>query len=144
MEFPSRPKRRVTTSLVKLMRKHPAVGWVRGNLVPDVSAAQTINRLRDENDDLRKRVEKLNASGPPDSASLAQGEDSFVLEYTYDLYLEEAQNFLRDETGSCSASWDEIFIAVAAHSVVGADEKTIKGDLNQLCTSRMNNRDEVA
>src|SRR5687768_5724299 len=31
-----------TTSLVKLMKSHPAEGWVRGGAVPDESAAQQI------------------------------------------------------------------------------------------------------
>src|SRR5713226_1242078 len=36
----------VSRSLVKLIKTHPAVGWVRADLVPDVTAAEEILRLR--------------------------------------------------------------------------------------------------
>jgi hypothetical protein len=56
---------------------------VRGDRVPDESSAQTIVRLQDEIDGLKKQLETYQKEGPPDTNWMAQREDQFELHYRW-------------------------------------------------------------
>ncbi len=64
------------------MNDHPAVGWVRGDNVPDETAALTINSLRSEIDGLRGQLDRLSKEPPKGTESLAQGQDTFIINFT--------------------------------------------------------------
>jgi Domain of unknown function (DUF4062) len=72
----------VSRSLIKLVKNHPAVGWVRADLLPDQGTAEEILRLR-------KRIEELESSlssSPAGTEHLSQGEDTIELHYEFGVY----------------------------------------------------------
>jgi hypothetical protein len=110
-DSPSDLRANVTTSLVHEMNRHAAVGWVRGDLVPDESAAQTINRLRNENDELKVKLETMSKEGPPGTDQFAQGNDSFILHYWCRFAGQPSE--LERARGALYCTWNEIFTALA-------------------------------
>lgn len=111
---------KVTTSLVKLMKHHPAVGWVRGNLIPDESAAQTINRLRTELDQLKAQ------KNPVELETFAQGEDEFEVHYALSNQDRNAASSGNPYQRRLRVTWNEIFFAIAPRLMSG----TVRGQVN--------------
>ncbi len=87
----------VSKSLIRLIRDKPAVGWVRGDMVPDESAAKEILRLRQELESKEREVERITTSPPPGTESLAQGDDELDIKYSYTLTYVRPQAGSRDE-----------------------------------------------
>ncbi|MBA2352160.1 MAG: DUF4062 domain-containing protein, partial [Burkholderiales bacterium] len=64
----------VSRSLVKLIKRSPGIGWVRGNLVPDESATEEILNLRRRAEELQAELQATRTTGPAGTSDLAQGE----------------------------------------------------------------------
>jgi hypothetical protein len=102
----------VTTSLVNQMKTHPAVGWVRGDQIPDENALETINRLYRECEALKKELDRLKQAQPA-VAGLAEGGVPFDVAYT--LVRPGAPEDERDHP----FTWDELFMALAPTLLIG-------------------------
>jgi hypothetical protein len=98
----------VSRSFIQAKERYPAVGWVRGDLVPDESAAQQINRLRTEADSLRGRLAELNKKGPPGTEDFAQGEDEVAVYYEFQFAREN-----NPQDSFVQTTWDEVFAAAS-------------------------------
>lgn len=64
----------VALSLTKTIKMHPAIGWVRANLVPSEDTTQEILKLRNEITELETKIEQLK-SKPEGLENLSQGND---------------------------------------------------------------------
>jgi hypothetical protein len=107
----------VSRSLIMLQRKHPGIGWVRGDLVPEQDVSSEILTLKKEIEQLQHELEEARTQAPPGTELLAQGEDSFEIHYTcssqrvaqnYDLdflFKEKPLSWSR----SVTSSWNDIF-----------------------------------
>lgn len=72
----------VSRSIVKLMKSHPAIGWIRANESIPGPAAQEMLRLREKIDSLESELQ-ANATRPPrGSESLAKPEEFIELHFT--------------------------------------------------------------
>jgi hypothetical protein len=101
---------KVSRSLIHLIKTNPAVGWVRGDAVPDEGTARTINRLRDENEALRAQVEVIRKEPPRGADSLAQGKEMLAISYAYKQTYDQGQTVTRPST---TMTWDEVFTIIA-------------------------------
>jgi len=72
----------VSRSLVKLIKSHPAIGWVRGDAVLDEDTSREILRLRTRAEDLERELQSARTTAPPGSEHLARAEDQFELNYS--------------------------------------------------------------
>lgn len=125
-------KSKVILGLTSSTRKYPALGWVRSNELPTETAAELV--------DLRKKVLDLeralqdSQSGPPKGAGdLAQGDDRFTLEVTFDA--RPAGGDYKDDVkmaSSISASWNAIFAAVAPAMIDEAVESSLEADFKKF------------
>ena len=73
----------VSRGLTNLQRRHPAVGWVRGDLVPSKGASEEILSLRKKIDQLQEQLQATRVSPPPGTDILAQGQDVIRIRFSY-------------------------------------------------------------
>ena len=68
----------VSRSLIKLIKRHPGVGWVRANEFPS-EATDEILRLRRRVEELEARIAQISTTPPPHTEHMAQGDDNFTI-----------------------------------------------------------------
>ena len=122
----------VSRSLVKLIKSNPGIGWVRGDLVPDVSATEEILGLRRRIEELQQEILAVSIHGPEGTSALAQGEDTFEINYTFvaspTSYAFDGHHY----ESRVNAEWDEIFSAVSPLMINEATENDLTKVLNNL------------
>ena len=135
----------VSRGLVQLQRRHPAVGWVRGDLVPDQAAAQEILSLRKENDLLREQLQSVRMTPPLESDGLVQGEEVIHVGFTYvtrpegnhsdflaSSILSDIYNPSKTMHAAIDVSWNEIFYHVSPNMINETPDPDFHGSLNDL------------
>jgi Domain of unknown function (DUF4062) len=119
----------VSRSLIMLQRKHPGIGWVRGDLVPSQEASLEILELRKQIETLETKLEKASTQAPPGTEKLSQGEQVFVINYKcssskdYESY---------SWTQSIEATWDDIFYWVSPLMIHEASDLKLRQSLDNL------------
>lgn len=122
----------VSRSLVKLIKTHPGVGWVRGDLVPDASAAEEMLRLRKHIEQLEGRLAAASVQAPEGTASLAQGDDEYDVSYRFEAYPPGKSYESKGLTHSVRLSWNDIFATVSPLMIDEAPESALRAPLNDL------------
>jgi hypothetical protein len=121
----------VSRSLVKLIKTHPGIGWVRGDLVPDVSAAEDMLRLRKRVEELEGQLARTRQTAPEGTANLVQGDDVFRMEC----------NFSATESGpyrhasyraTVGLSWNDIFASVSPKLIDELTESGLRRAVNDM------------
>lgn len=108
---------KVSRSLVNLIKSNPAIGWVRGDLVPDATATEEILGLRKRVEELDANLRAVRLEAPEGTASLAQGDDHFELRFTFTGSPTEYSNNGRKYTHSLVTDWNAIFGAVSPYMI---------------------------
>ena len=106
----------VSRSLVALRKRHPAVGWIRGDQLPETTTAEIL--------ELRKKIEKLEGAldaartqAPAGSEKLAQGSDRFEVKC--------ASRWKNGVRYADILSWDEILYLTLPVMMAEASEPTV-------------------
>lgn len=115
-------------SLVQLMRREPAVGWVRANELATHEATTELLQLRKRVDELQNQLLKARVSAPSGADALAKGSDTLTIDFTYRATNGLGKAFTRGS--SFSASWNAIFSQIAPMMIHEATEEAIKGALD--------------
>jgi len=114
----------VTTSLVTLMKRHPATGWIRANAVASESAKEIL-RLRDEVDALKTELSKHIV--PAGIEDLAQGEEGLNIQYL--LY---GPGVTAKVPMHMMLSWNSIFNVLSVQLLFGASVTHIESSVGML------------
>lgn len=122
----------VSRSLVKLIKAHPGVGWVRGNLVPDKSSAEEILSLKTRIEVLQKELREVRTKAPEGTGGLAQGSDTFRLHYTFVASLDRWKHNGQSYRSAIDLPWDMIFAGVAPIMIHEAPESQLKHAIDQI------------
>lgn len=126
----------VSRSFIKLQKSHPAVGWVRGNLVPEKDSSIEILELTREIEKLKQQIEDTKTKAPKGSENLAQGYDEIVLNYTC-----ESENGTKGEYGfpitfkwnaQVDTTWNDVFAQIAPLLISEINETQIKNTLKRF------------
>ena len=123
----------VSRSLVQLMKTTPATGWVRGDLVPDESAANEILRLRKKVEELEQGLEATRFEAPEEARLLAQGSDTFIIHFSFsaspsgDFVFEQ-----KTHTHETEVTWDKIFAAIAPLMIDEVSDQNFREALSTL------------
>jgi hypothetical protein len=135
-DSPSDLGSQVSRSLVKLVKTHPAIGWVRGDQVPSEGATSEILSLRRTIEELEKKLSSVANEAPEGAGLLAQGHDEVSLGYTFvaseDRWVHNGSSYSADAV----LSWDDIFSSLAPLMIDEADESTMATALNALVRSK--------
>lgn len=116
----------VSRSLIMLQKKHPGIGWVRGDLVPTQEASVEILELRKKIETLKQNLEEARTQAPPGTEKLAQGEEEFEINYKCSSY-KDRRDYLWNEV--FIATWDEIFYEISPLMIHEANEMLLKNSL---------------
>ncbi len=121
----------VSSSLVRLIKSHPATGWVKADSLPSRKATQEIRELRRQVAELKGELKTVRTTAPKETAPLAQGEDQFEIEYTFGAYDNDIYHQAR-YSASYSVSWSQIFLRTAPLMIGWASDSTLEEELNQM------------
>ncbi len=127
----------VSRSLISLQKKHPGIGWVRGNAQISKDAQIEILKLKQELDSYKKN-NQLNENNKKDNILYAQGEDIFELNFDFEStdVEEEKHNW----NHNVDVTWDEIFYWILPLMVNTASDTTIKSTLSDLLFEKCENK----
>lgn len=129
-ETPSDLGSQVSRSLIQLIKSKPAIGWVRGDLVPAESSAEEILKLRRRIDELEKEIQSKNTSEPKGIETLAKGDDTIEITYEFQGTL-SSWNTAQYTIGS-EISWDNLFAVVSPIMINEASDHEFKLALNGM------------
>lgn len=123
----------VSRSLIMLQRKHPGIGWVRGNLVPKQEASLEILELRKQIEALEATLDEARTQAPPGTEKLSKGNDDFLISY-------KCQSYKTGEGGftwspALNLTWDEIFYQISPLMIHEADDIQLRNSLNDMIKS---------
>lgn len=76
----------VVLSLTSLIKTYPRVGWVKADIVSSAEADREILALRKENEELLRKIDKIQINPPVGSDLLQQGEDIFCIHLVSNYY----------------------------------------------------------
>jgi hypothetical protein len=135
-DSPSELGSQVSRSLVKLIKAHPAIGWVRGDQVPSEGATTEILSLRRTIEELEKKLSAVANEAPEGAGLLAQGQDEISLGYTFTASEDRWAHNGTTYDADAVVSWDDIFSSLAPLMIDEADESTMTAALNALVRSK--------
>jgi hypothetical protein len=117
--------------LINLKRTNPAVGWVRGDELPNEDASAEILRLRRRIEELESALESSQTEAPKGTEDLAQGNDALTIHYTY-----RGQDLVDFESygyhDALHTNWNEVFAAIAPLMIGEARDNELKAALNEF------------
>lgn len=122
----------VSRSVVKLIKSHPGVGWVRGNLVLVQAAAEEILALRRKVEEAEATLQATRTTGPAGSSELAQGDDLFELRYTFIATSTGYRHDGKKCQETVALTWNDIFSYVSPLLIDELYESEISDQVSNL------------
>jgi hypothetical protein len=124
---------KVSRSLVKLIKECPAVGWVRGDMVPAAGMTEELLRLREKVEGLQTELKNARTHAPEGTADLAQGEDTVVLRFGFEAYsYGPGEKF----GGRQTITWSDIFSRLSPLLLNEVDDGALSKELGVLVAGR--------
>ena len=115
----------VGRSLIRLRKRHPSVGWIRGDQVPEREATEILG-LRKQIEHLEKKLSEVRTEAPPGTEQLAQGDDTFEIPLRAAINFSSLVNHDIDDYWEspyiATLRWNDIFYTVLPLMIIEADE----------------------
>jgi Domain of unknown function (DUF4062) len=121
----------VSRSLIKLIKTNPAIGWVKGDLVPDESTTEEILKLKRRIEELERDLSEARTQAPLGTEMFAQGDDPVAINYYFSAYKTNYTD-TKKYSSTFRSNWDEIFARVSPLMIDEATEDAIRSELNDL------------
>lgn len=124
----------VSRSLINLQRRHPGVGWIRGDVTTDKEASAQIVRLTAQLDKLRTELDTAMTTAPPGTEKLSQGDD-------YETFSYEAKTrcngryFTWDLNTEVEVTWNKIFYELSPLMIHEASDRQLKHAFHNFLTT---------
>lgn len=126
-------------SMIKLIKKHPAIGWVRANNLTSAESNIEIIELRKKVQELEEKLYKQKNFAPQGADSLEQGEDKIELKYHY---VQNAwQSMVDSEDGSIEFTWDEVFSILSPLMVDEAPEDALRNEIVKIIREQIKEKE---
>jgi len=119
----------VSRSLINLQKKHPGIGWVRGDLVSSKEAEIEILNLKQEIAKLRN-AQKTTHVAPAGSSKYSQGEDLVSIEYDFISTDQEGKEHYWSH--STEVSWNELFYWILPQMLDPSKDSALKDVLSDF------------
>ena len=126
-------------SIIKLIKKHPAIGWIRANNLTSAESSKEILELRKQVDDLKNQLYKQKNFAPTGSEGLEQGTDVFELKYHYTE--KSYQSMLNAEDGGIKFTWDEFFTTLSPLMVDEASEPRLRNEIVKVIREQIKEKE---
>lgn len=105
-------KSNVILGLTSIIKRLPAVGWIRADKVPSKATLEDVLALKNRVSELEQEAEKNKIEPPSGSEEFEQGDDEYQLNYSFSKRISHNYDFKYFE-GTIGISWNHIFAAVA-------------------------------
>ncbi len=123
----------VSRSLIQLIKKTPAVGWVRADELPTKDATIELLKLRQHVEDLHSELVRVRTTAPKGSEDLAQGEELHILNYCFNSQdLETGEGEVDEYNAHFKATWNKFFGAVAPMMINEAADGDLKSAMDNF------------
>lgn len=128
----------VSRSMIRLIKDFPAEGWVKAKYaIDDESRTFEINKLRHENEELKKQLEKISTSAPKGTEHLSQGKQRVKLSFKFTGNINSYRS-LEDCTDQIFLSWNQIISCIAPSMIEECSESYMKFNLSNLIQRNYN------
>jgi hypothetical protein len=124
----------VSRSLVQQIKTRPGVGWIRANDAAEALAAPEILRLRRQVEELKAQLEQARNVAPAGAERLAQGEQEYVISYSFHSY--DTENDSCDWNFTIALSWTRIFSDLGPIMIDEASEGQLRTAANHMLELR--------
>ena len=111
----------VVLSLNSLIHTKPRTGWVKGDMTVSSEASAEILKLRNEIDDLNKKLQEVEIRQPVGTEDLSQGDDEIILSFFTNLGDSEEERI----------SWNDLLSLLGPHMLVESSEEDLKNALDE-------------
>ncbi|MNR01372.1 hypothetical protein D3C85_1171750 [compost metagenome] len=108
-------------------------GWIRADKAAAAIAATEVLRLRKTIEELQAKLEESQLSAPKGSEELAQGDEAFPIDFTFDA--SDAKREMWTFSRQMEWSWNEIFEELGPLMLDEAADERLRSGLNQLVRS---------
>ena len=127
---------KVSRSLIKLIKQHPAIGWVRADQLPSEDMNEELLRLRKRVEDLEGQLAEAQTEAPRGTENFAQGDDEFQVLFHFTKYTGQFSLDSEDHRAKHTLTWNDVFYAVSPIMMNEATEQSIRSDLGEFIESR--------
>ena len=110
----------VVLSLTSMIKTSPRTGWIKGDVMTSEKSNSEIIRLKDENEELRAKIKKMEESAPMGIEDLSQGDDTYSVHFDY--IKVRGGNEKEYEDGSQDFSWNQMFSFLSPHLIIECEE----------------------
>lgn len=114
----------VVLSLTAMIKSNPRIGWIKGDVMTSEKSNSEIIRLKDENEELRAKIKKMEESAPAGIEDLSQGDDLYAVHFDYYESYDGYEELYED--GSEEFSWNQIFSALSPHLLIECEETSLE------------------
>lgn len=118
----------VSRSLIMLQKKHPGIGWVRGDQVPSKDATVEILRLRKKIEQLEEELSESQTEAPKGTENLAQGNDIFEISCQFDGIGPDSVTYRWDWI--TSSTWNQLFSEISPLMLHEANTSALRARLS--------------
>ena len=126
-------KSKVIVGLTSASKRHPGIGWVRADNVPENATLKEVLSLKETISRLEKELEEKNTSPPTGSEELASGDDEFEIQV--EMRVGDSPNYSGDDksyAGEFTLTWNEIFASIAPALIHELKESDLKDRLGRF------------
>lgn len=127
-------------SIIKLIKKHPAIGWIRANNLTSAESSKEILELKKQIDELESQLYKQKNFAPQGAEDLEQGSDVFEIKYHY---VENGwDSMVNADDGSIGFTWDEVFSILSPLMVDEAPEHGLKNEIVKIIREQIKEKED--
>jgi hypothetical protein len=119
-------KAKLIVGLTAEIKRHPAVGWVKADQVPDQTTLADILALRKKVSELEAQLRQEREGPPPGTEDLLQGEETFVFNGSFESDGKVGSPGRLSWTGTNNPQWNEIFAAIAPSLIQEASDAQLR------------------
>jgi hypothetical protein len=114
----------VSRSIIKLIKNHLAVGWVRADELGGPEAAQEILKLKKQVDELQVKLSQNRHKPPQGSENLAKGDERFAIRFEA-RFTDQGQSWVQEI--DLRLTWNRIFKTLSPLML----DKAVEGHLSE-------------
>ena len=126
-------KAKLIVGLTAETKRHPTVGWVRADQVPDQTTLADILALRKKVADLEAQLQQEREGPPPGTEDLLQGDDGFEFHCTFDSAGSKSKPSINQHwTATLTRTWNNVFAAVAPTLIQEASDAQLRREFREF------------